>query len=203
MSDHACPRRLTLLTLMLTTFALLAPLAAAQAAPITERMTSTKSASGAKKGTPVKSPKPKYPRPTATAWEKQVVALTNQARRTPRMCGKQRFSKAGPLTINPLLTAAARSHSADMSKRHYFSHFSLTGKSPWDRMNAAGYRNWTNAGENIAAGQSSPAAVVKAWLRSPGHCANIMNRRFTEIGVGQVSATHSYRYWWTQDFGRR
>lgn len=124
---------------------------------------------------------------TASATENQVVSLTNQAR-----------AKKGcrPLTHDPKLHAAAERHSADMAARDYFDHDSKDGRTPGDRISTAGFAPVSTWGENIAMGQPTAAAVVRAWLDSPGHRANIMNCSFTHIGVGQ-STKGPY---WTQDF---
>jgi uncharacterized protein YkwD len=90
-----------------------------------------------------------------------------------------------------------------MAVNGYFDHTSPDGRSPFDRMRAAGYAG-NLMGENIAAGQPTPAAVMDAWMHSPGHRANILNCQFTEIGVGVSSRAGSpYRIYWTQDFGDR
>jgi uncharacterized protein YkwD len=54
----------------------------------------------------------------------------------------------------------------------------------------------------VAAGQASAAAVMGAWMNSPGHCRNILNPDYTELGVGYAATSNSYRYWWTQKFAR-
>jgi uncharacterized protein YkwD len=97
-----------------------------------------------------------------------------------------------PLRLNAKLSSAARRHSRDMVRRRYFGHDSLNGRSPFDRMRATHYvpRNaswWL--GENIGWGSGSlaqPAALVRAWMQSPPHRANILNRHFRDIGVGIV-----------------
>jgi uncharacterized protein YkwD len=104
-----------------------------------------------------------------------------------------------PLAANATLTVVAQAHSADMAAHNYFSHDSLSGQSPFDRMDAAGYR-FTAAAENIAAGQPTPASVVTAWMNSSGHRANILNCGYRETGVGYASGG-SYGTYWTQDFG--
>lgn len=138
----------------------------------------------------------------ATDFEKRVLDLANVARASARTCGAQRFAATGPLAYNANLRAAAYNHSKDMAVNNYFSHTGRDGSSPWDRMKAAGYTNYRAAGENIAAGQPTPEAVVDGWLKSPGHCANIMNPNFKELGVGYF-AGGSYGHYWTQDFGAR
>ena len=71
-------------------------------------------------------------------------------------------------------------------------------------MRAAGY-SYRAAGENIAAGRSlaDPAAVVRAWLKSPGHCRVIMNGKYKELGVGRVEGPGKWGVYWTQNFGAR
>lgn len=148
------------------------------------------------------------PAPTPTtgtgpsAFEQRVLELTNQARAQARTCGTQSFPAAAPLTYNAALRTAAYNHSKDMAVRGFFSHTNPDGLDPFARMRAAGYNNFTAAGENIAAGQSTPEQVVAGWLQSPGHCANIMNAAYRDLGVGYY-AGGSYRYYWTQNFGRR
>ena len=105
------------------------------------------------------------------------------------------------LTSNAALVTAARAHSKDMIARNFFSHTNPDGQSPFDRMRAAGY-DGRMMGENIAAGQTSAAAVMKAWMGSSGHKANILNCKYKEIGVGYAKGG-SYRHYWTQNFGTR
>jgi uncharacterized protein YkwD len=69
-------------------------------------------------------------------------------------------------------------------------------------MSDAGYAGSYPWGENIAAGQSTPQAVVNAWMSSAGHCANIMKASYTAIGVGYAfGASSTYGHYWTQNFG--
>ncbi|GAA1797918.1 CAP domain-containing protein [Actinomadura chokoriensis] len=118
----------------------------------------------------------------------QVIALVNQER-----------AKQGcrAVTSDARLTQAAQGHSADMARRGFFDHTNPDGKSPGDRITATGYR-WSTYGENIAKGQPTPASVMKAWMNSPGHRANILNCTFAEIGIGVVKSGGPY---WTQVFG--
>ena len=83
-----------------------------------------------------------------------------------------------------------------MSFNNFFSHTGSNGSSVGDRVTAEGY-NWTNVGENIASGQTTPEAALESWLNSPGHCANIMNPDFTELGAGIESPNGTL---WTQVF---
>ena len=97
---------------------------------------------------------------------------------------------------------AAAAHSDDMVANNFFSHTGSNGSTLGDRATAAGYQ-WSSLGENIAAGQLSVAEVVDGWMKSDGHCANLMNAGFRDIGVACVAgnANTSYRTYWTQDFG--
>ena len=138
---------------------------------------------------------------TVAQIQQQVFDLVNQARAVGRTCGTTYYPAAPALARNAMLDSAASKHSTDMATYNYFSHTGRDGSKPWDRMKREGYI-WRSAGENIAAGYSSAASVMQGWLASPGHCANIMNARFKDIGIGYATGG-SYRYYWTQDFGSR
>jgi uncharacterized protein YkwD len=137
------------------------------------------------------------------SFEAEVLRLTNEARSKARRCGGKRMKAVAPLRWDARLAASANAHSADMATKNYFSHYSKSGASPFQRIKATGYR-YRAAGENIAAGRSlaTPAAVVAAWLRSPGHCRVIMNPKYRELGVGRVEGPGKWGVYWTQNFGR-
>ncbi|GGK30598.1 hypothetical protein GCM10008955_25480 [Deinococcus malanensis] len=128
-----------------------------------------------------------------------MLSLTNAARAQARTCGETTHAAAPALSANAQLAQAAQAHASDMAARNYFSHTSQDGRTMADRITAAGYR-WSTIGENIAAGQTTPEEVVSGWLSSPGHCRNIMNPAFRELGVGYVQGG-SYRHYWVQNFG--
>lgn len=123
--------------------------------------------------------------------EQEVIRLVNIER-----------SKYGlkPFAHNWELSRVARFKSADMRDRAYFSHQSPTYGSPFDMISDFGI-SYTAAGENIAAGQETAAKVVAAWMNSQGHRENILNRNYTEIGIGYTSGG-SMRHYWTQMFIR-
>jgi uncharacterized YkwD family protein/spore coat assembly protein SafA len=123
------------------------------------------------------------------AWENEVIRLTNIER-----------SKAGlpALAGNWQLSRVARYKSQDMATKGYFSHQSPTYGSPFDMMENFGLR-FSAAGENIAYGQNSPQEVVRAWMNSPGHKANILSRSYSQIGVGLYKTNNGVCYW-TQMF---
>ncbi|WP_188963540.1 CAP domain-containing protein [Deinococcus aquiradiocola] len=157
--------------------------------------------------TPAPTPTP-APAPTPgtgsgiSATEQRVLDLTNQARAQARTCGTTSYPAAPALSWNASLATAARGHATDMAAKNYFSHTSQDGRTFDVRIRNAGYTGYRTIGENIAAGQPTPDAVVAGWLASPGHCANIMNASFKELGVG-VGTGGSYGTYWVQDFGAR
>ncbi|ELQ05258.1 Allergen V5/Tpx-1 related protein [Pseudomonas syringae BRIP34876] len=130
-----------------------------------------------------------------------LLAQVNAARAKPRMCGKRPFPSARPLSWNTTLETAAQGHSQSMASENYFTHRGFDNDSPADRARAAGYGG-RQIGENIAAGQSTASKAMASWLASPGHCANLMNPMFTEVGAAYATATNAdYGVYWTMLFG--
>ena len=123
---------------------------------------------------------------SVTAYEAEVVRLVNEKR------VKNGLPK---LTHNWELSRVARYKSQDMKDKKYFSHTSPTYGTPFQMMKNFGI-SYNTAGENIAKGYATPAAVVEGWMNSSGHRANILNSSFTEIGVGYVPEGN----YWTQMF---
>lgn len=137
------------------------------------------------------APKPSPKPATASSGvASQVLALVNDERAK---------AGCGSLTTSSALQRAAQGHSADMAANDYFSHDSQDGRSFSDRIRAAGYTGGAIA-ENIAAGQATASAVMRSWMDSPGHRANILNCSYRHLGVGYAKGG-SYGYYWTQDFG--
>lgn len=87
------------------------------------------------------------------------------------------------LKPNSLLSSAAQSKANDMLARQYFAHNTPTGETPWTFIKASGY-SYVTAGENLAIDFTEAESVQTAWMNSPGHKANIMNKAFQEIGIG-------------------
>ncbi len=108
---------------------------------------------------------------------RHIVALTNESRR-----------RAGlpPVAIDERLMAAARAKLFDMLKGDYFDHRTPDGRQPWTFMHAAGYR-FQAAAENLAKGYDNEPELQRAWMKSRGHRANILNPLFTEIGVADAN----------------
>ena len=131
----------------------------------------------------------------------QALVLTNDARSRGAVCGDKSFAPVGPLTASVGLDRAALGHAKDMAEHSYFSHTGRDGKKPAERITAAGYR-WTTAGENIASGQDSVQEAVAGWIKSPGHCANLMNPGYREMGIAAaVNAKSEGGIYWVQTFG--
>ncbi len=132
--------------------------------------------------------------------DKEMLKQINAARSTARNCGNRSFPAAPPLTWNCTLARVALEHSKDMADNNFFSHTGSDGLYPSQRITNAGYR-WRSVAENIAAGQDTVSEVMAVWLSSPGHCANIMKSKYTEVGAARyINDNSHYRIYWTQDF---
>lgn len=109
------------------------------------------------------------------------------------------------LRANRRLQAAALGHSRAMAEQDFYSHTGVDGSTPGERAERSGYV-WQAVGENIAAGFTTAKDVVKGWIDSPGHRANILNPAYRELGVGYVRrmpdpGSVTYGTYWTQLFG--
>jgi uncharacterized protein YkwD len=128
----------------------------------------------------------------------RALQLVNNIRARGTRCGERSFGPAPPVRLSGTLNDVALGHAADMARHDYFEHDDLSGHTPADRVRAVGYPEKL-VGENIAYGPESADEVVKGWLDSPGHCENIMDPRFAEMGIayspGQVSRRGLY---WVQ-----
>lgn len=125
---------------------------------------------------------------SANAMELEVIRLVNEERKKEGLA---------PFTHSLELSKVARAKSQDMADNNYFSHTSPTYGDPFAMMKSFGIK-YRTAGENIAKGYNSAESVVKDWMNSSGHRANILNPSFTKIGVGYVN-TNGTTYW-TQQF---
>ncbi|WP_336366363.1 CAP domain-containing protein [Marinobacter sp. C2H3] len=133
-------------------------------------------------------------------YQAAMLEYVNAARSQARNCGSERFDAAPPLQYNGVIQGAADEHTQDMATNNFFSHTGSDGLRVGGRVTKTGYA-WSVVGENIAAGYDSVKAVMDAWVASPGHCANIMDPRFTEFAVKRMDATGAdYPNYWTQVF---
>jgi uncharacterized protein YkwD len=140
----------------------------------------------------------------AAVVSRRILDLVNAARAAGRRCGGKYFAPVGTLALDPALTRAAVDHSHDMALHDEFDHRGHDGSTPAVRVERAGFGPHRLVGENIAAGAMTPAEVAQGWLASPAHCENIMDGRFTLIGIGygENLGTRSVVFW-TQDFAAR
>jgi uncharacterized protein YkwD len=147
-------------------------------------------------------------RPLLTArlgdWQaegQKLLEQLNSARSTARQCGNQPFAAAAPLTWNATLGSTAEAHSRAMANGNFFDHQDPDGRTPGDRAELAGYSG-QRVGENIAAGLDTASKVIAGWLASPGHCANLMNPQFSELGAAYANDPKSDAgIYWTALFG--
>jgi uncharacterized protein YkwD len=95
---------------------------------------------------------------------------------------------------NDKLAHAAQIHVKDMADRNYFSHESPEKTGPGERVQKVGY-SWSRVGENIAEGQTDPQAVVKSWMNSPPHKANMLDKNFTETGIAYAKDKSGKMLW--------
>jgi uncharacterized protein YkwD len=132
---------------------------------------------------PPPTPPPTPPGNGNDSWLTLLLTLHNHER-----------ARAGlrPYNVNDKLQATATRYAALMASRGQMSH-SVDGTSVGGRIAAAGY-SWQRAGENIAAGQSSPEAVTAAWMGSPGHRQNILGP-YPDVGFGYARTGNGALYW--------
>ncbi len=117
---------------------------------------------------------PVMPAFSSAITQENIITLTNESRKELNL---------PLLKANSELSRAAQAKADDMLAKGYFSHNTPEGKTPWTFITAAGY-NYISAGENLAVNFTEAENVETAWMNSPGHKANIVNKNFEEIGVG-------------------
>jgi uncharacterized protein YkwD len=149
--------------------------------------------------------------------KQEYLDAINAARAETQDCGEMGvFDPAPALTWDDRLGNAAYEHSNDMAQSDTFSHTGSgtasditaveqdlgRGSKFRERIENNGYVGFRAIGENIAAGYESAQEVVEAWLASDHHCANLMNPKFTEVGMAKVEKSGTeYGSYWTQEFG--
>lgn len=180
-------------------------------APSTSSAAPTKTPSKKPSATPSQKPKETPSRTATKAPEKEKEPEREQTGAPVEMSAQaaaaaevlqfvnQERAQVGcsAVAANSSLTDLAQDFSEDMAARGFFDHTDPSGASPWDRAAKAGITDL--GGENIARGQADAAAVMDAWMNSPGHKANILNCDFKTLGVGVHFGAGGP--WWTQDFG--
>jgi len=137
------------------------------------------------------------------AFKDTMLAVVLAARANSRMCGNTSHEPTTTVTWNPLLAQAAFNHVQDMEAFNFFSHEGSDGLGVSSRADGVGY-NWQAIGENIAAGQLDIEEVQQGWLDSPGHCRNIMNPVFSEVGAACIGSEDTdYGTYWAVVFGNQ
>jgi uncharacterized protein YkwD len=143
---------------------------------------------------------PAHATSSAPALLGRQVELINAARARGVRCGAHELGPAPPVHLSAQLSDVALGHATDMARHNYFEHEDLAGHSPADRVRASGYQERL-VGENIAYGPTSADEVVRGWLDSPGHCENIMDVRFSEVGLAYAAGAGSKPgLYWVQVF---
>lgn len=124
----------------------------------------------------------------------ELLLLVNEARSTSRMCGDTSYAPTSNLRWSGLIAIVAQNHSDDMNKNNFLGHTSSDGKTLQERLNQVGYSSTNHIGENLAQGYPTEQSVMEEWLKSPEHCANIMNPNYSFMGTATAGA------YWTQVF---
>ena len=132
------------------------------------------------------APAPTAPAATTAQAAAALVSATNAERRR---------AGCAPVQVDEQLRATAQEHAADMARGGYVAHTGQDGTTSRERISESGYPDAN--GENIASGYPTAAEVMDAWMHSPTHRRNVLECRFTAIGVGYVADGHH----WVQDFG--
>lgn len=130
-----------------------------------------------------------------------LLKATNAARSKAQKCGNERYPAVPALVLNVRLIGAAQTHADDMAKNDFFAHEGSDDSDVSVRALRFNY-NYRMVGENIAAGYPDVQATVDGWVKSPGHCRNLMNPDFKEIGFGYAEQKGTeYGKYWVQVFG--
>lgn len=138
----------------------------------------------------------------------EAAQLINEVRQRIAGCGAVLRTSAAAVSVgdgaavvsrpalawNAKLAAAAEQHARSMAENAFFDHTGLDGSRVGSRTDAAGY-HWRAVGENLAAGQRTLEDALQGWLRSEGHCRNLLDERFADFGLARVvSARPNDRY---------
>ncbi len=152
--------------------------------------------------------------------KQEFLDAVNSARADTQDCGSEGvFPPAPALTWSDELYKAAYEHTRDMALHGVIEHEGSNTNSDWtaqdlklgrgshfyERIEHNGYTNYKIVEENVAGGTyfNSASDVVEAWLKSDGHCANLMNKDVTQIGMAHVKKSTKYTNYWSQEFGAK
>ena len=127
----------------------------------------------------------------------RIVKYINRVRANKQLCGDKPYKAAPAISWNAKLFNAAKAHSFDMADNNLFSHAGSNNSSTGSRVSDVGY-DWKAVAENISGGTDTPEQTIDRWMTSPGHCHNIMNPTYKEIGLACViNDSSEYQIYWT------
>jgi len=152
--------------------------------------------------------------------KEEFLDAVNSARADTQDCGDEGiFAPAPPLSWSDELYRSAYEHSRDMALNGVVEHYGTNTESDWtakdlnlghgsrfyERDEYNGYTNYRLVEENVAGGTNLDNAydVVDAWLKSDGHCANLMNKDIKDMGMALVKEDTKYTHYWSQEFGAK
>ena len=152
----------------------------------------------------------------STDVQQEYLSEINKARTANQYCGSEFFPAVTAFTWNEKLYKSSYEHSYDLASTNTFSHTGSGQESDWTGVNlgkesilkerlAAYNYSWSRIAENIGAGTNTDTAakIVTQLMASEGHCRNIMNADYTEVGMALVKNENTdYIHYWTQNFGR-
>ena len=133
--------------------------------------------------------------PPPSTEARDTLQRINAYRAAGATCGTRRFDPAAPVAWSPRLELAAQKHARDMAARRTLSHASGDGSSMSDRVAREAYA-FSTLGENVSAGYTTVPEALAGWMRSPGHCANMMSKSFGEVGVAGASVPGDTYGWY-------
>lgn len=124
----------------------------------------------------------------------QALQAVNALRANGARCAGRLMPPAPPLLWSATAAQAAAQHAADMAGHGALAHRGSDGSQGGDRLEQAGYL-WSSWGENLGQGHRSVTTLVAHWAASPGHCANLLNPRFTELGMACARSDGDQPFW--------
>ena len=127
----------------------------------------------------------------------RTINYINGIRAHAQSCGDKHYDPVNKITWNEILFTAAYNHSQDMAQHDFLNHTGSDESIAATRISNAGY-DWKVVAENISGGTETPEQTIDRWMASPGHCHNLMNPNYTEIGMAcAISAGSEYGVYWT------
>ncbi len=136
------------------------------------------------KQSPVLDPPENQPPADPASFQRAILKEVNAWRQNGCKCGGKKMAPTHPLTWNEQLRQAAEDHAIDIASRQVLDHTGKDGSQVWDRVTKTGY-SWQTVAENIAYGYWDIKSVIQGWVDSKGHCLNMMNPDYHEVGIAQ------------------